>query len=416
VAILDTTALTAVLKQQYTQSKVYLLAYKNNPFYSQVRKKTNFVGQNKVVAIRNGTPQGRSVAFATGQSNKTASKYNRFTVTRVSDYAFAEISGEAILASKGDAGALLEGLKTEIDGAIYTCMRSIAIALFRNGGGSRGQISATSNVATPTITLATLTDITNFEIGMKVVACSADGSGAATALRSAGATATITGLDRDLGTLTISGNWSASIAAVAASDFLFQQGDYDGTTAGGLMLKGLGAWLPTTAPVGGDSFFGLDRSSDVTRLAGIRYVGGGGPIEETLIEAAARAAREGAQSDMCFLNPLDYSNLVKALGAKVVYDRVQAVDMPDIGFKAVMLDGPMGAIKVLPDLNCPKGTAYLLQMDTWSFESLGDAPRILDLDDQPILRMPTSDSYEVRIGYYGNLVCEAPNYNVNIQL
>lgn len=398
---LDTTALAAVLKQQYTQSKVNLLTYADNPFYAMIKKRTDFLGSNKVIAVRNAVNQSRSAQFSVANATPGQGVYNKFTITRVKDYAVAEITGEAIEASAKDAGALLAGLKSEIDGAIYVCMRSLATAMFRNGGGARGQISATSTVGTPTITLANVTDITNFEVNMTLQVSVADGtSGAVRA-----GTVLVTGVDRDLGTITCSGNWTAGIAAAAAGDFIFQNGDF------GLMLSGLSAWVPSVAP-GATPFFGLDRSSDVTRLAGIRYTAGaGGAIEETLIETAARLAREGSKPDVAFLNPLDYSNLVKALGAKVIYDRAMSVDMPDIGFEAVKLMGPKGAIKVIADLNCPKGSGYMLQSNTWALETLNGAPRILDLDGQRMLRNSTADSYQIRVGYYGQMSCEAPGFN-----
>jgi hypothetical protein len=413
MASLNTTALNAVLKTQYTQKKVNLLTYEKNPFYAMIPKRTDFVGANKVIAIRNGAPQGRgagSAGFTAGLANMSASVYNKFTVTRVSDYAFAQITTEAIRASKNDAGSLVDGLKKEVDGAIYTNMRSLAIGMFGNSGGARGQISSGSSVGTPTITLADITKITGFEVGMVLNTSTTDGTSGS---KKSG-TVTITGVDRILGTITVSGNWSAGIASVAASDYIFQNGDFEATKS---LVSGLGAWIPTTAPAGGESFFGLDRSSDVTRLSGVRYSSGsGGPIEESLIDTAALLVREGSSPDTCFLNPLDIAQLVKAQGTKVMYDRAKSFDEPDVGFKAVTLIGPSGDIKVVADLNCPKGYAYMLQLNTWSLESLGAAPGILDDDGNRILRDATTDSYIVRVGYFANMTCEAPGWNAVITL
>ena len=218
-------------------------------------------------------------------------------------------------------------------------------------------------------------------------------------------TVTVTAVDRVTGNITVSGNWNAGIGAVAAGDFLFQQGDF------GAMLAGIPAWLKGTAITNTDSFFGLNRFSDSTRLGGITGVSSGN-IEDTLNDNLALAAREGAQPDVAFLNPLDYSQLIKSLGAKVIYDRAESFDEPDIGFKAVMIDGPEGPVKVLSDLNCPKGKFAILTMDTWSFETAGEGPSILEEDGNMILRSANLDQYEVRIGYYGNLICEAPGLNV----
>lgn len=399
---LDLTALAAVLKVQYTQKKVNTLAYDKNPFWAMVKKRTDFLGSNKVVAIRNGQPQGRGADFTTAIANVSPSTYNRFTVTRARDYAFARVFGEAVEASAKDAGSLLQGLKNEIDGAIYTATRSIAINLFGNGGGARGQIA--SGQATPIVTLSRPEDTVNFEAGMYLKTSTADGtSGTLKAGR-----VLVTGVDRVAGTVTASGNWTAGIATAAANDFIFQEGD---NVANNSMISGLAAWVPSTTPTS-TPFFGLDRSTDPVRLGGVRYsAGSGGPIEEILIDTAALLVREGSRPDTVLMNPLDYANLVKALSGKVIYDRASSFDMPDIGFEAVKLMGPAGPMKVLADLNCPRGRGYMLQLDTWTFESLGGAPKILNLDGQDMLRDATADAYIIRVGYYGNLTCEAPGWN-----
>ena len=408
MGILDTTALNAVLKTQYTQKKVNLLTYKNNPTYAMIPKRTDFVGANKVVAIRNGAPQGRGLGaagFTASLANMSASVYNKFTVTRISDYAFGQVTTEAIRASKNDAGSLVDGLKNEVDGAIYTNMRSLAIGMFGNSGARRGVISAASAVGTPTITLATITDITAFEVGMILNTAATDGTSGA---KRAG-TVTVTGLDRVNGTITVSGNWSAGIAAVAVGDSIFQNGDFEAVKTG---LSGFAAWLPLVAPTGGDNFFGLDRSSDVTRLAGIRDTShAGGPLEETIIDVAALVVREGGMPNKVILNPLDVAKLVKALSTKVIYDRSKSFDEPDIDFKSVSIQGPAGQLDVVGDINCPQGLGYMLQLDTWCLESLGAAPGILDDDGNRILRSATSDSYIVRVGYFANMTCVAPGWN-----
>jgi hypothetical protein len=410
MAILDTTALSAVLKTQYTQSKVNSLVYPESLLFSMLKKRTDFYGKNKVVAFHYGNPQGRGADFATGLANVSTSKYSAVTVTRAKDYAFGQVDGEAVDAAKNDAGALLTALKKEIDNAFYTAGRSVSVALFKNGGGARGQISTGSTVGSPTITLANVNDVVNFEVGMVLNVASTDGTSGAKRT----GTVTLTGVDRDAGTLTASGNWTAGIAAAAAGDFIFQNGDFEATKS---LLTGLAGWIPATAPTSGDNFFGLDRSADPVRLAGVRYTAGaGGPIEETLIQCAARLAREGATPDAAVMNPMDVANLVVALGSKVIYDRAESVDAPEFGFKVPVIVGPKGPIKIVSDLNCPQGKGWMLTLKTWSFETLLGAPRILNLDGNDMRASATSDSYVFRIGYYGNLICEAPGWNAYFAL
>lgn len=406
---LDTTAIAAVLKTQYTQPKVNNLVYPESPVFAAIKKRTDFVGDNKVIALQYGNPQGRGADFATGLANISTSVYKKFTVTRKKDYAFGRVDGEAVDAAGTDAGALLNALKKEIDNAFYTAGRSIAAGMFRNGGGARGQISSTSNTATATITLANPNDIVNFEVDMVLNTSLTDGTSGA---KKAG-TVTVLSVDRDAGTITATGNWTAGIGTAAASDYIFQNGDFEAVNS---MFSGIAAWVPATAP-SATAFYGVDRSVDPTRLGGLRYTANaGGAIEETLIKCSARLAREGAMPDMAVLNPIDLGNLVVALGNKVVYDRVKSSDNPDIGFKSVSLMGAKGPIDVVSDLNCPSGGGWMLTKKTWCFETLKGAPRILNLDGNDMRASASADSYIFRIGYYGNLTCDAPGWNAYFQL
>jgi len=139
------------------------------------------------------------------------------------------------------------------------------------------------------------------------------------------------------------------------------------------------------------------------------------PIEEALVSGAAKAARAGARPDTCLMSYESYINLEKSLGSRVRYDELKARDA-DVGFRSLSVQGPNGVISVVPDQNCQADVAYMLQLDTWSLNSLGGAPHILDLDGNRILRQSTADAYEVRVGFYGNLACNAPGYNVRIAL
>ena len=242
MANLDTAALSAVLKQKYTQRRFAELAYRKNPGFALVAKRTDFGGKNKVIAVRNANPLGIGKDISTAQGTKTASSYKQFVVTRASYYGTASITGEAIKAAKGSENSLIEGLTKEIDGIINGVSRRLAMMMYRNGGGAIGQISSGSTVGSATITLANPGDITNFETGMVLQASADDGYSGSAGTRSGGATVTVAGVDVDAGTVTATGNWSAGIAAVAAGDFLFAKGDYQG------WLKGALAWTPLSAP------------------------------------------------------------------------------------------------------------------------------------------------------------------------
>lgn len=367
-----------------------------------IAKYEQFGGENLKLPIKFGIPQGRSASFSTAQANKTNTQLKAFLLTRNKDYSLASIDNETIEASRGNANAFLEAATLEIDGAIESITRSLAIDLYGSGSGSRGQ-SSTSTTGT-TITLSDIEDVTNFEVGMEIVFSTADGGGSVKS-----GSVTIVGVDRDAGTLEVDALTAIDGGSgAAANDYIFVEGDYDAK------VKGLQGWLPATAPTSGDSFFGVDRSADATRLAGLRFDGSALPIEEALIEAASRVAREGGRPDVCFMSYSKYSELEKALGSKVQYIEKKVKD--EIGFRGLMIHGPRGPITVVPDQNCPSDRAFMLSMQYWKLYSLGKCPKILDSDGLKMLRESNADAVEVRVGYYAQLGCRAPGFNINIQL
>jgi len=375
---LNMTTFAAALKQHYTNERIENMVYKDNPFLAMVAKYEDFGGENLKLPIKYGIPQGRSATFSDAQANKTNTQLKAFLLTRQADYSLASIQNETIEASKGNANAFMEAATVEIDGAIESATRSLAIACFGDGSGAIGQVLATTS-SVATFTLKQIDDVTNFEVGMQLK-LNATKTGSSGTLSTA---VTVDGINRDTGVITLSAS-----ASLTADHFIYQEGDYDAK------IKGLNAWVPSSAPGSTDSFFGVNRSSDATRLGGIRFDGSSLPIEEALIGGASRVAREGGKPDVCFMNYSNFADLEKALGSKVSYVDVKA--SPEIGFRGILVHGPRGPIKVIPDQNCPKDVAFMLQMDVWKLYSLGKAPKILDSDGLKFLLYDTQIKGEIK--------------------
>ena len=399
---LDMTTFDAALKAHYTDVRIATMTYKDNPLYAMLPKVENFGGRNLPIPIIYGIPQGRSTSFAKAQTNVDESQITDFVLTRVSDHGVAVIANEVIEASKNANDAFMQATTTEIDGILMALKRSMATALYRNGGGSIGRLKSDSGVTT-VITLSEPEDVTNFEIGMVLNLSTADGTSGAIKV----GTTKISKIDRGAGTLTVLTNMNTFSAAGAVNDYIFVEGDFGGK------LTGLDGWVPSSAP-SATSFFGVDRSVDTTRLSGVRSDGSGKPIEEALIDGLMTVSREGGSPDKCFMNYKQWANLEKALGSKVQY--VDLVVDGLVGFRGIQINGPKGTIDIIADQNCPNGVAYLLQMDTWKWYGLGKAPRIFDDDGNKVLRQAAADGIEVRALYRGQLGCTAPGWNARVAL
>ena len=401
------------LKEHYKPQRIKEMSYKNNPLLALMPKYERFGGENLPIPIIVTGPQRRSADFSSGQGNASTSEIRQFLLTRAKDYSFAQISHEAIRASASNTDAFVRYATMEIDGAIHSLKRSLAVAMYRDGTGSIGTVAGDDAAGTDPdggsalCYVVNAADITNFEVGMQIDFF-ANSGGAPSGSARAGGPYTISKVSRG-GTqpfITFSG---ALNSAVANTDHLVQFGDKDAK------MKGLDAWVPSSAP-SADLHFGVDRTADTTRLGGVRFDGSALPIEEALIGGASEIAREGGAPDHIFMDFASYSNLEKALGSKVQYDKVASNDA-DVGFDALVVNGPRGRMKVIPDHNCQPNVAWMLQLDTWSLNSLGAAPQILNADDAgQMLRVYNADAYEVRVGFYGNVACAAPGYNCRIAL
>ncbi len=399
---LDLTSFDSALKSYYTDDRVENMTYMENPFFALVPKMENFGGKNLPIPLIYGNPQGRSRTFATAQTRgaATSSKLEDYVLTRVKDYSIATIDNETLEASKGDKAAFLEAATTEIDGAIRELTNSVALNQYGEGYGDRGTIGA---IASDVLTLTSPGDITNFEVGMIMKAAASN-----TAALRAGSSE-IVAVDRSAGTVELAS--VAAITGLAVSDLLYVDGDRAaGASPAKTMISGLGAWIPGTAPGGSDNFFGVNRSVDVTRLAGYRLAVGSLPIEEALIAGEALVGRGGFSIDHYFISHDRFKDLKTALGTKVQYVDMQA--NAKVSFRGVTVDGTKNTIRVLPDRNCPDNKGYGVKLSMFKMYSLGKCVRVIDTDGLQMLRQASADGVECRYGFYGNLGCRGPGYAV----
>jgi hypothetical protein len=413
---LNTTNFAALLKETFDDREVARMTFKKNKLLGLIPKIKKFGGKGAEVPLVYGDPQSIG-PFANAQAAKTSTQTSssQFFLTRKKKYGIVTIDGETIKASEGNDAAFLSARETEIKGIFNGVSRDLAIDLARDGSGVLGTYA--SGGATAVITLQNKADARNFEVGMFVnVIQSGSVVGAPTKVQ-------LSAVDTGAGTLTIgASNWNAVFSVtLAAGDQLCRDGCYN------LCVEGLASYLPITnrSTKLAASFYGVTRSVNPTRLGGVTipFVAGQ-PIEEVAIDLLMACGAEGGSPDTMLLSFENFGSLIKALGAKKEYSITPTKRMAimpdgseaDIGYSAIHVIGGDTEVDVLADNTIPPDRLYALQMDTWGFRSMGDAPGFLDLDDNRLLREGTSDGYELRIGYYANLQCNAPGWNGVAQL
>lgn len=408
--MLDLTAYDGALKQHYTDDRVENMVYAENPLLALLPKMEAFGGRNLPIPIIYGNPQGRSRTFSNAQTRAAAteSQVEDFLLTRKKDYSLAHIDNETLEASKNDADAFMDAATTEIDGAIQSATNNLAQSIYRKSSGARGQVLAepSTNASTFVVTMKNRADIASIEKNMMIVIYSAESGGSVRSSDGSDDEWVVASVDRSAGTFTLTGTYDGS-GTIAADDYIFVEGDR------GAAISGLEDWCPSTAP-GATTFFGVDRTGDVTRLGGNRLDATGLPIEEALIEADAQVAGQGWAMDHFFMHTDTIGDLKKALGSKVQYVDLKA--NANISFRGIVVDGTKGPIKVVGDHNCQGNRIWGLKLAHWKLYTLGKAVRVLDTDGLQMLRLASDDGVEVRYGQYGNVGCRAPGAQINVQI
>ena len=432
----SSTSSVAVLKELYVDNSDYLrdLVYSKNPTMALMPKNESsdgLAGKYIPVPIQYGNGQGRSHTFLNAQGNQSPNQYSSFFVYVVQDYQLVTITNLLIEQTQSNAGAFVDEMKRQVDGGIKNLSNNMAFELFGSGTATRGVIgSAITNpsVGVYQFTLANPQDVVQFELNMTIQASATDGGAVIpTGTPATPALGLVTSVNRATGVIQFTVVQGTPNSSWANGNYITVQGDIPPTGGSGsgpigqtgsyLAASGLSAWVPATSPASTDSFWGVNRSVDPTRLAGLRYDATSYSIEEGVVNALGFANREGADPDTMILSFQSYTALENALGAKVQYVDVKHEEA-NIAFEGIRFHSAYGYVTVLADRSAQPQTGWCLSMDSWKLRSLGKAPHILTygLEGLEGLRVGNSDALEVRVGAYYNYVCNAPGYNLRIAL
>lgn len=399
----------AALKVLYPDGELPKSINEMFQFHKELKKDTDFVGELAYVPIQNANPQGSSADFTEAQANIYQGNYVRMSLTRVSHFGVARVTGEAAEAAVKSEGALVDLWDNETRGIATTEMACLATYLYGAGDGVLGTMGGTGAVNGATITLASGTNMNYFELNMTVKAVSATGlSPTVRALK-----ARVTGIDRRNRVLTTTdggGVWNVAITGFLNTDYLVRSGDQAGASA--TVITGIDEYVKGgTAP---GTIFGLNRNSDPVRLAGQSIDYANWAKEDAVVDASAQGGFQGiGYANLLVANNIDVADMKKSLSGKIVYNRPGSVD-GKYSFGDLTIEGENGTIRVLADPYCPRNKAWLLKKDAFSLFSLKAAPHLAKYDGIEFLRRPDADAYEVRFAFYGNLKCKNPGPNVKL--
>lgn len=406
--------LDATLKDYFTEDKVKEQTYGENPLFAMMPKES--AGGRQVVSpIEYNNPGGASANYNTAatNANKVKSKYADAILPYRRQYQRQEVEMALLYSTESPRMAFKKAID-EFDRTFKSLGQKVGRRFYRTGGGAAGRLNLTT-AATTTLQLDDKADAFNFQIGDQVQLGAANGTGS---LRASGTVIEITGVDYELGTLTIAANLNATVTGAGLTDFLFQQDDF------AACLSGFEEWIPggsTRAANLALTFATMTNRANVPEyLGGIHMDGTAfGGLDEVLIKLVGRIAKYGGLTSHIFANPETLTDLQLTTSSKLflpqeIYSTMKNEDGEVIvGFSGFKVQIGGRTVRVYGDRNCPSNRIWGIQMDTWKLYHLADPINWLGEKylGQRLHKTPNADSLYSDLGNYSNIGCSAPAWN-----
>lgn len=395
--------------KEYIASQAPIIYKYESKFFELLELKTAY-GDTWRLPLALAPASGMSANFTTARNNRRSAKYRDFKIntdTQTADlYQEFGVTNKLIEMSKSAEGAIavekiLGAFENEAKAAMDNFMGRAHVQAWRNGTGSIGKLAASGAVSGTTLTLAERAEANNFEVGMVLEGSATDGS----AILSG--TAEVTAVDRDAGTIEVA---SQGISGLTNDYFLYLAGTgQNGTSNEERVIRGVPAWLPLAAPTSGDDWFGVDRSVDTDRLAGVRYDGSSlgthrGAIKRLLTRIHTISSK--ARPLDLFLHPEDMEIVSNELENGSTMFPMPEGEFGHTSIKAMI--SPY-TVRLHSETHQQKGVFHALDMSTWCMLHSDSGFPFLD----PTTRehAQNEDSQVGMIKAYCQLGCKAPGYN-----
>jgi len=417
----------AIIERKYTSGIATLGYTKKTPLWSLIPKKPDFYESTLEMRNMFGLNPSGGATVTAARARQGASAYANARLTQSQAYASVAFDGKTLRAIvTGSSKRAIGIVEQEVKSQGMAFGRRMNRMMYRNFGGSLGiRILSGGNTQTLTVYPEHRPLLSGIYPGQYLVTSNTDGtSGAVDANPKI-----ISAINPETGTITTSAavSWANGTGGYSDDDYLFLESDFGAT------FYGLDSWFPGTAP--SDTFLGMNRALNPVYLGGVRYQAQAGDPDGTIIRALNNAAVEGAlwgaEPTVCMMNTLDYGKLINEAQDRQEY---HAVSLParrggydeddatvDVGISGVRVS-VMGeaSMAVVPDPDCPRNTAFMLDFRTLCFHGVGmTEPEWLDHTGKGRwhdMKTDNIDGMEALMGIYGNLGCEAAGCNVRVDL
>lgn len=419
------TSADPILKDRFTDAKIDNSIMVDNPLLALMPKNEKVDGRQYIVPMITDAGQGRSATFSNAQAMSLLSgeSFFDFKSQLVENFGVATVSSRLLSETESDLGSFVRMTSTIVENQLANMANDLAVGCYRSSDGARGQVDASTVLGSNVLVLKNPADALNFSIGMSLDGAQNQSTGSKRAYGSGGHGLYVSGVDFVKGQLLIGSAPVAGASAVnisdsvdgcptlASQDFLYVSGDRNNK------MQGISQWIPYGGPTAGVLFNGVDRSAQPTRLAGSWLDGtNGASLRSTLELASSIVSTQSAGSKLThfLMCPKDFYRLNVELDQKV---QIVKESVAQIGFTGISVVGQQTApITCLPDRNCPAGSIFGINKDTWELASVKKAVRIDDADGNTWLRQASDSGLEIRFKSFSQVICHAPRMNINIKV
>ena len=364
MAISANASILAMLKVYYKDG-VENLMFRNSPVLKKI-KKERVEGKTQNFSAMYGRGGAVGGDFLVAKNNAaTVSKAVEFAVEPGQLFSVYTMNSKEVQASQTKRGAYMKIAGAKMFAASESFRKTLAAALYGTGYGEICLTGAAWAFTSGTAADITLPDyaIMAIDIGSQLEVKEVLNNNAKKV------TLTVESINGNTVNVT-----PDTTVTVLATDYVVLAGSNDGNAP--LLPVGLAGWLPTTRPVAGTSFFGVDRSIATDRLAGAFY--DASAIDEkksvTVQKLLQKCRRQGSQADLIIMNDsdfLEFSAEIEATNTYFTQTSTKAKREANVGFDKFSASFSTNYIEnIVDDPYCPKGRFYVLDTEyvaLWSY-------------------------------------------------
>lgn len=402
-----TSEVAAIYKERFQGGIAKLLPQKSEVF-AMFRHESDKGGEPWQKVLRTNAVRA-STRPETAIAQTNAPSYSTFTINQANmgeEHCVVELSTKVLRSTANNESALVKAIEEAVDTELEAVALRLDHKLLGDGGGNIGRVEPAS-VSAATFQLQDTDYLYFWYAGLRIEAAPDNGKTAAAGVRSG--VLEVSGLAVD-GTITCTQNITTGIpafddtGAATAVDFLFAEDDYDAQAE--RIVQGLRAWVPQTAPSGGESWFGVDRSTHESALAGSRVTGSGAHVFDVLRDARARTTQNRGKPDTLVIGTFKMAEIEQVVGAKQEF--MLKTDYPDVGIAGIKMNTAGGPIDVIAQPAMPSAEAVLFKRDAFVIGSMGEVPHDVDEDGLTWRVVTGKAAVQHRCEAYLQLMLEEP--------